>query len=97
LSMYKDHDNKIETDHTGSKDGKASSERPSPSRDAIKSQSEATLSTAELDSLSRTFADSLPEARLSLAALQGFLLTYKREPVKAAENAKEWAEETLKG
>lgn len=96
LSMYKDHDSKIKADPTETKDTKASLERPHPNGDATKSPAGSTVSVEELDSLSRTFADSLPEGRLSLAALQGFLLTYKREPVKAAENAESWAEETLK-
>jgi chaperone BCS1 len=96
LSMYKDHDSKINADLSETKNAKASLESQRPNRDAMKSPSESTLSTEELDSLSQTFADSLPEGRLTLAALQGFLLTYKREPLKAAENAKSWAEETLK-
>jgi chaperone BCS1 len=96
LSMYKDHDSKMNADIGETKNAKASLESQRPNRDAIKSPSESTLSTEELDSLSQTFADSLPEGRLTLAALQGFLLTYKREPLKAAENAKSWAEETLK-
>jgi chaperone BCS1 len=54
------------------------------------------LTTEELQTLSQTFADSLPENRLSLAAIQGFLLGYKRNPQAAAEKAKDWAEEALK-
>jgi chaperone BCS1 len=55
-----------------------------------------TLTAEELQTLSRTFADSLPENRLSLAAIQGFLLGYKRNPQMAAEKAKDWADEALK-
>jgi chaperone BCS1 len=94
--MYKDHDSKINADLSETKNAKASLESQRPHRDAMKAPGESILSTEELDSLSQTFADSLPEGRLTLAALQGFLLTYKREPLKAAENAKSWAEETLK-
>jgi chaperone BCS1 len=97
LSMYKDHDSIEKAEQAEAKDTKVPFERPHPSRDAANSQSGSTLSTEELHSLSRTFADSLPESRLTLAALQGFLLTYKRDPLTAAKNAKAWAEETLKG
>jgi hypothetical protein len=31
-----------------------------------------------------------------LAAIQGFLLSYKRNPQMAAEKAKDWADEALK-
>jgi mitochondrial chaperone BCS1 len=97
LSMYKDHDSKMEAELTEAKNGKASSGIAPPSRDAANPASASPLSTEELRALSQTFADSLPQNRLTLAALQGFLLTYKRDPHKAAENAKVWAEETLKG
>lgn len=96
LSMYKDRTSRIKAEHATAKDVQASFERPRPSRDATSSPSGSTLSTEELHSLSQTFADSLPEGRLSLAALQGFLLTYKRDPVTAVKKAKAWAEKTLK-
>ena len=71
---------------------KAESAEPRPSF----SNNLPTLTTEELQTLSRTFADSLPENRLSLAAIQGFLLSYKRNPQMAAEKAKDWADEALK-
>lgn len=92
LSMY----SKMEAEHIEAQQAKASSGIAPPSQDPVNSASGSPLSTEELRALSQTFADSLPESRLSLAALQGFLLTYKRDPHKAAENAKVWAEETLK-
>ena len=83
LSMYKDMEHgKV----------KAESAEPRPSF----SNNLPTLTTEELQRLSRTFADSLPENRLSLAAIQGFLLSYKRNPQVAAEKAKDWADEALK-
>ena len=54
------------------------------------------MTTEELQTLSQTFADSLPENRLSLVAIQGFLLSSKRNPQVAAEKAKDWAGEALK-
>ncbi|EEA18984.1 hypothetical protein TMatcc_010473 [Talaromyces marneffei ATCC 18224] len=41
------------------------------------------------------FAESVPERKFSLAALQGFLLQYKRSPEEACSTAAEWAEITL--
>ena len=55
------------------------------------------LTTTELQTLAQAFADALPESRLSLAAIQGFLLGYKRNPQGAAEKAKAWADDALKG
>jgi chaperone BCS1 len=49
----------------------------------------------DLESLAQKFASSIPEKRLSLAALQGFLLLYKKEPREACENAAAWAGKTL--
>lgn len=49
----------------------------------------------DLESLAQQFASSVPEKRLSLAALLGFLLQYKRRPREACENAAAWAEEAL--
>jgi len=50
----------------------------------------------ELERLAEKFADELPENKLSLAAIQGFLLRFKQDPQVAVENAKEWSEESLK-
>ncbi|KAL1968224.1 hypothetical protein VTN77DRAFT_2059 [Rasamsonia byssochlamydoides] len=49
----------------------------------------------DMESLAQQFASSIPEKRLSLAALQGFLLQYKRRPREACENAAAWAKQTL--
>jgi chaperone BCS1 len=83
LSMYKDMEH-------GKSETESAEPRPSSSN------SLPTLTTEELQKLSQTFAGSLPENRLSLAAIQGFLLSYKRNPQMAAEKAKDWAEEALK-
>jgi chaperone BCS1 len=48
-----------------------------------------------LDEMAETFANSIPEKKLSLAALQGFLLQYKRQPQEASEKAAKWAKDTI--
>ena len=105
LSMYKDieRSNIDEATSADSKPKKSVSSRAPTA--PPHSQDEKAASTAalqdptpeQLQSLAQTFADSLPDSRLSLAAIQGFLLGYKRDPQAAAEKAKEWAEEMLKG
>lgn len=49
-----------------------------------------------LESLAGKFAESMPERKFSLAALQGFILQYKRSPEDACNKAAEWAEITLR-
>lgn len=49
----------------------------------------------DLEALAEKFATAIPEKKLSLAALQGFLLQYKKTPKEACEKAAEWAETTL--
>ncbi|QKX62955.1 uncharacterized protein TRUGW13939_10123 [Talaromyces rugulosus] len=49
----------------------------------------------DLEALAEKFAISIPEKKLSLAALQGFLLQFKKTPQEACEKASEWAETTL--
>jgi chaperone BCS1 len=49
----------------------------------------------DLEALAEKFAISIPEKKLSLAALQGFLLQFKKSPQEACEKASEWAETTL--
>ncbi|RDW92963.1 BCS1 and AAA domain-containing protein [Aspergillus mulundensis] len=47
----------------------------------------------DMDSLSAKFAEALPENKLSLAEVQGFLLQYKRQPKEACERVAEWVKE----
>ncbi|CRG88188.1 hypothetical protein PISL3812_05215 [Talaromyces islandicus] len=49
----------------------------------------------DLEALAEKFAVSIPEKKLSLAALQGFLLQFKKSPRVACDKAGEWAETTL--
>lgn len=57
---------------------------------------EATIDGEELKQLAETFADEIPENKLSLATVQGYLLRYKHDPRAAVTHAKTWSEETLK-
>ena len=49
----------------------------------------------ELNRLAERFADALPENKLSLAAVQGYLLRFKHDPRAAVDHAEAWVEETL--
>ncbi|KAL2219439.1 putative bcs1 AAA-type ATPase [Thermoascus aurantiacus ATCC 26904] len=49
-----------------------------------------------LEEMAGWFANALPEKKLSIAAVQGFLLRYKRDPMGAVEDVEMWAEETVK-
>lgn len=48
-----------------------------------------------LDEAAQTFADTIMKAdiQVSLATIQGYLLLYKRDPIKAQEKVADWAEE----
>ena len=102
LSMYKDPGHsKIKAEpadsrmkHTVSlENARGSHQDEAPSKTTL---STPTPTPEELQSLAQTFADSLPESQLSLAAIQGFLLGYKRDPQGGAEKAKAWADNALK-
>lgn len=49
-----------------------------------------------LTEMANLFAQALPEKTLSMAAVQGFLLHYKRDPMGAVEEAERWAEEMVR-
>ncbi|KAJ8109052.1 hypothetical protein OPT61_g7735 [Boeremia exigua] len=55
-----------------------------------------TLSKDTLKQMAQDFADKLPEDRFSPAAIQGYLLTRKREPQRALSEACMWRDEQLK-
>ncbi|KAJ6581642.1 P-loop containing nucleoside triphosphate hydrolase protein [Mycena capillaripes] len=50
------------------------------------------LRRKQVAQLSERFAEAIPERELSMAALQGFLMTYKIRPHQAVNAAKEWVE-----
>lgn len=97
MSMYKDLDGEASPGYSQDNDEGPILQSTSSHQAGSGSRSPLILSTDNLHSLSCTFADSLPQGRLSLAAIQGFLLTHKRSPQAAADEAGIWAEETLKG
>ncbi|KAF2401783.1 hypothetical protein EJ06DRAFT_528941 [Trichodelitschia bisporula] len=49
-------------------------------------------SSEELQALAVAFAQALPEGKLSLAAIQGYLLKHKGDPREASKNAGAWWE-----
>ena len=54
------------------------------------------LTAEELKEIAREFADRIPEEAFSPAEIQGFLLTRKKEPLRALEEVESWKVETLK-
>ena len=48
-----------------------------------------------LREMAQRFAEALPEKRLSLASIQGFLLGFKSNPEGACQNVKEWAQKMI--
>lgn len=61
-----------------------------PSRPAF-----ATLPAEQLDSMAKTFADSLPENALSPAEIQGYLLMRKADPQAALDGVATWRDGML--
>lgn len=55
-----------------------------------------TVNKDTLRTMAQTFADNLPEDRFSPAAIQGYLLTRKREPRRALDEVCAWRDEQLK-
>ncbi|KAI6149548.1 P-loop containing nucleoside triphosphate hydrolase protein [Pisolithus tinctorius] len=53
------------------------------------------LSVSELSALADQFAASVPERRLTMAALQGYLMMYKATPFKAVANVSAWVGKEL--
>ncbi|KAJ4347749.1 hypothetical protein N0V95_005151 [Ascochyta clinopodiicola] len=54
-----------------------------------------TFSRDKLKEMAQEFADKLPEGKFSPAAIQGYLLTRKREPSRALEEVCAWKDEQL--
>lgn len=60
------------------------------------------LSHRQVSALADRFADAIPDRELSMASLQGYLMSYKTRPVEAAAQAESWvakerAEKAKKG
>ncbi|KAL4904284.1 hypothetical protein BDW74DRAFT_29041 [Aspergillus multicolor] len=73
------------------------SDAPGCGREIVSSDPEETekekKGDLDMDTLSARFAEALPQNKLSLAEVQGFLLQYKRQPKEACERAAEWVRE----
>lgn len=54
------------------------------------------LTSEELNTIANDFADKLPEDTFTPAEIQGFLLTRKKEPLRALQEVEEWKGKTLK-
>jgi len=50
------------------------------------------LSRQTIDTLADSFAEAIPEREVSMAALQGYLMMYKTQPLEATQDAKAWVE-----
>ena len=50
------------------------------------------LSIKQVDQLSKTFAERVPDREFSMAAIQGLLMQYKTTPYLAVEEAMKWVE-----
>ncbi|KAK7446313.1 hypothetical protein VKT23_014519 [Stygiomarasmius scandens] len=48
------------------------------------------FSVEHIKYLSKKFSDAVPDRELSMASLQGYLMTYKMKPVDAVRNVGEW-------
>jgi mitochondrial chaperone BCS1 len=70
--------------------------RTTPSTTTVAHETDKQKKQKEINEMAEIFANSIPERELSLAALQGYLLQYKRQPQEACENAAKWAKEALK-
>lgn len=55
------------------------------------------ISKQELDQLAKDFAALVPSRKVSMAALQGYLMTYKTQPVQATTNVAAWVKKELTG
>ncbi|KAF9240606.1 P-loop containing nucleoside triphosphate hydrolase protein [Melanogaster broomeanus] len=54
------------------------------------------LSTKQISELAKQFHAFVPERRLSMASIQGFLMTHKVSPYEAVADAAAWVEKELK-
>jgi mitochondrial chaperone BCS1 len=52
------------------------------------------LSRKKIESLAEQFAAGIPQRELSMASLQGYLMTYKLRPFQAVDDVERWVKET---
>lgn len=56
----------------------------------------AEITSQQLDAIAADFAAKIPEDTFTPAEIQGFLLTRKKEPVRAVGEVEQWVVETIK-
>jgi chaperone BCS1 len=55
------------------------------------------LSKKKIEHLAEQFALRIPERELSMASLQGYLMSYKTRPFQAVDDVERWVEDTREG
>jgi chaperone BCS1 len=55
------------------------------------------LSKKKFERLAEQFAGRIPERELSMASLQGYLMSYKTRPFQAVDDIERWVEDTREG
>jgi chaperone BCS1 len=55
------------------------------------------LSKKKIEQLAEQFAARIPERKLSMASLQGYLMSYKTRPFQAVDDVERWVEDTREG
>jgi chaperone BCS1 len=55
------------------------------------------LSRKKVEWLADQFSERIPERDLSMASLQGYLMTYKTRPFQAVDDVERWVKETQEG
>ncbi|KAI0255951.1 P-loop containing nucleoside triphosphate hydrolase protein [Lactifluus subvellereus] len=55
------------------------------------------LSRKKAEWLAQQFSERIPERELSMASLQGYLMTYKTRPFQAVDDVERWVKETREG
>ena len=55
------------------------------------------LSKKKIEQLAERFGARIPERELSMASLQGYLMSYKTRPFQAVDDVERWVEDTREG
>lgn len=78
---------------TVAEDSETTSEKPAQLYVGTRHRAEGPrLEKEEVLDLAERFADAIPEGELSMASLQGYLMSFKIRPIDAVDSAAEWVE-----
>jgi len=70
-------------------------EEPSPNYNGTMHSGRAPkLSTKRIERLAEQFSTRIPERELSMASLQGYLMSYKTRPLQAVDDIERWVKDT---